>query len=288
MWARVLLGAEVNYFGLGSDDEIPERNLAFKSKNLEFSAYGRFEIIYNRILKHSERKKKPKLVKPYIHLGISFLRYWSETYSLGGGSGDTLAEEPLGYPRWTFTVPTGLGVKFSFSNRVAVSTQLNYRLTFTDYLDKVSELRGNPDKNDAYVSANIMFEYTPGAKRKHPKKPHPKERIESGSGSGADSTKKDDRWQSAPDEKESPDNNTPNERITPEDNPDESTEDIPEEEIEEDNLIPDEENKEDSEDSDENSDEEWDESDDSEWEDDSNDSNDGDDSDEGDWGDDGW
>lgn len=241
MWPRVLLGAEFQYFNMESGDENVTRNLGFKSKNCEFQAYARFEIIYNRILKHSERTKKPKLIKPYFLLGTSMVRYKAETFSIGPGSGDTLAKENVKFPRWSFTIPTGLGFKFSFSRRVALSIQANYRITFTDYLDEVSELRGSTDRKDAYASMNVMLEFTPGAKpyKKKPKKVHRGNDDET-NGTSEPTPGKDSRWIDTPEEEETPSQESEDEVDTPTDadeteeaTPEEEPEDTPEEDEEE-------------------------------------------------------
>lgn len=256
MWARILLGAEFQYFGLGATDEIQERNLKFSSTNYEFTAYGRFEILYDRILKHTERSKKPKLIKPYMHLGMSMLHYKASAIPNGPGTGDSSAVEGISYPKWTFVIPTGLGVKFSFSHRMALSAQVSYRISFTDYLDQVSELRGSPEKKDSYASFNVMFEFTPGARpnKKRPKRAHETEsNSPSSTGSNSDNTKT-----STPttDSIETPNNSDEN-LLKDDEVPDET---IPDDEIEENENLNDEDL--DPIDDQNNSDDEWD---DSEW-----------------------
>lgn len=169
LWPRVLFGTEIKLLKLKSEDRLPERNIGFKSSNFMFYGYGRFELLQRKVIRHSQRKLPPKLIKPYLHAGISYTNYSVESFDLDGGT-ISLPEEKKDYPLKMVTLPVGLGFRFSPSYRFTVSTQLSYHITFNDYLDEVSVERGSADKNDALAQLDIVLEWAPWGRRLKPKK----------------------------------------------------------------------------------------------------------------------
>ena len=166
LWPRVYFGAEFNYFSLEATDEQTEnRSYSFTSKNYELLALGRYYFVEDIIRKHHDIKKKPKFLKPYGTLGIG-LNYLNPTAT--GIINDTLYDlnefEEQSYPKLILAIPVGIGFQFDVSKRVHVIAEGLYRLTFSDYVDGVSET-ANKGANDSYMSFNLKVQYNPFAKR---------------------------------------------------------------------------------------------------------------------------
>lgn len=158
IWPRVFLGAELDVFGLNATDKDPARNISFTSRNIGLSAYTDFYLREDIVRRHQDLVNGFKLFRPYVHAGITALNYNVEA---------TVSEED--FPRTTLLFPIGLGANFHLTHRVNVQIEGLYHVSFTDYLDGVSE-NGNPDRNDAFATLRAKVIYTPFARRMKPKK----------------------------------------------------------------------------------------------------------------------
>lgn len=158
IWPRVFLGAELDIFGLNATDKDPARNISFTSRNIGLSAYTDFYLREDIVRRHQDLVDGFKLFRPYVHVGLTALNYNVDA---------TVSEES--FPRTTILLPLGLGANFHLTHRVKVQIEGIYHVTFTDYLDGVSE-NGNPDRNDAFATLRAKLIYTPFARRMKPKK----------------------------------------------------------------------------------------------------------------------
>ena len=177
------------------DPNLVNRNLHFKSDITEFALLLEINFYSFRIGDTYER------FTPYVFGGIAqftmnpMAQYegtWFELQTLHteGQTADGYAKE---YKRSQFAIPFGVGVKYAFADRLALSLEWGMRKTSTDYLDDVSGLyanpldvrqtsgrlgedlsdrsiqpvgpndtnsgvyRGNPDNNDWYVYSGLML-----------------------------------------------------------------------------------------------------------------------------------
>jgi uncharacterized membrane protein YgcG len=172
---RIIVGGEFNYFTLSADDEVLSRSISFTSSNFEFIGYGRFYIIDDIIRVARDRSRKPKIFKPYVSLGAGLMYYNPTSFYTPNPLYDTLPhlEEGVGYPRIGFMIPLGVGISWFISHKISLITEVNYRYTFSDYLDDVGAVRGNPGKKDAYALVSLKLQYTPNpikGKKKKSKK----------------------------------------------------------------------------------------------------------------------
>ena len=194
LWPKVFIGGELDYFGLNGKDKHASRGFEFTSKNIEIAGYINFYLVEDIIRRHSDLNKKTKMVKPYVYLGISAMRF-DVTDNVG----------EINSPKFTGLVPVGLGVLFDITPRINVKVDAVYKIGFSDYLDGVSE-RANPDANDAYGMARIKLVYTPKARRRKPKKikvdPAEREKWNQIMNGGGDTTNTDN---STPDVDATPD-----------------------------------------------------------------------------------
>lgn len=177
--------AAIDYQNLkmGASDALATRAYAFSSTNHEFTAYVRYDFIKDIILKHYHMDQKPRFIKPFMKLGIGALLYNS-----------TVAEAVVGFDTTGYAnaasgiaivIPVGLGVSFSFSNKVSLLVDANYRYCFSDNLDAYN----NSVNNDGYLTANVTLTISPWAKRLKPKQRKAPEgtRVPSSGGSAAPS-----------------------------------------------------------------------------------------------------
>jgi len=110
---------------------------------------------------------------PYVLAGAGYAflnikRDWSgvnrSIYSAGSHGGNGLAEDSAHkVPKGVFVLPIGIGVKYSFAPNWAVTTELTYRYTFSDYIDGFSKA-ANPSSPDGYYSFTVGLAYTFGQK----------------------------------------------------------------------------------------------------------------------------
>ena len=122
------------------------RNLSFESDLFEFS--GQVEFNFARGKNNYKVKNGGNGVIPYVFTGIAVYKFnplarlnnqWYELQPLATeGQGTTQHNDRKKYALTQISVPLGIGLKFSASNKVSFGIELGARKTFTDYLDDVS------------------------------------------------------------------------------------------------------------------------------------------------------
>ncbi len=139
--SRLSARIEATYFVIeGSDGNAPDssfqrqRNLSFKSRNIEFQLNG---IYY--IKRYRGDYYKRWVFDPYIFCGIGYM-FYNPTASLGNETFSLrkAQTEGLVYKKWALTVPAGMGAKFKVNEFLNFNIEFSYHFTFTDYLDDVS------------------------------------------------------------------------------------------------------------------------------------------------------
>jgi hypothetical protein len=159
-----LKGDESKY---SNPDWRQQRNFAFTSPLKEFTALLQWNI--------SGRNFDEQGFMPYIFsgAGVSFInvkpdysRMNTEVFGEGTDVANGLTQDIAnGTPRSTFTVPVGIGVEKSLSNRFSINVETAYRFIFTDYLDGFSKA-ANPKYDDHYHSTSLGIIYKFGNKDK--------------------------------------------------------------------------------------------------------------------------
>lgn len=131
---------------IAGDDEKsgwkPERSLAFTSGINELAGIIEFHFLpyYNGSMKN--------FWTPYIFGGFALLYhkpeisekelrdFGTEGQNYPGDLWDNATRDSYSY--YVFSIPFGVGVKYSFSKHIGASVEWGMRKTFTDYLDDVS------------------------------------------------------------------------------------------------------------------------------------------------------
>ncbi|MCW3089123.1 MAG: thrombospondin type 3 repeat-containing protein [Ferruginibacter sp.] len=139
-----------------------ERNYKFTSPIAEISEL----LVWNMF--DNNGNELGKKFSPYAFggLGVTFLRikrdtsnfnthYFAAATNLVNGLAADLSRMP---PRAILVAPMGLGVEFNLTDRLSLTAETSFRLTFTDYLDGFS-FGANPNKKDFYHSHTIGLLY---------------------------------------------------------------------------------------------------------------------------------
>lgn len=143
---RTAIRGSFTYGTLHGDDAISKvnttRNLNFTSSISDISATFEFNFFDYFIgsLRH--------FVTPYMYGGASVYffnpkaTYNGVTYELHGlsteGQGNAAFPERKAYKRTGFSIPFGIGVKYSINSFIGMSLDWRMHKTFTDYIDDVS------------------------------------------------------------------------------------------------------------------------------------------------------
>jgi hypothetical protein len=179
-------------------DPIVDRNLSFRSDNLELSLMG----IAQLIPEGARFYQRPRF-NPYIFAGIGYLYFNPKAQAPAEYNGQPLPEagewvalqplmtEGVDYKRSALVIPYGIGLNIRISPFFNLVIDGGYRWTFTDYLDDAStvhkdpatfanplaaaladrrpeiglapaeggDIRGNPDRNDGYFLLNAKLEF---------------------------------------------------------------------------------------------------------------------------------
>ncbi|ANE51639.1 DUF6089 family protein [Flavisolibacter tropicus] len=124
------------------------RNLSFNSNIWELAVQGDFN--FYRFLPGDPNYR----FTPYITLGIGVFNYdpyaflGSDKYYLRQlgteGQGSSIYPERKQYSSMAFSVPFGVGMKYSLNERINIGAELVYHFTTTDYLDDVSTTYADP------------------------------------------------------------------------------------------------------------------------------------------------
>jgi hypothetical protein len=193
---------ELNYYRLYSNDVYPQRNLDFRSGNVELYTSAVADLFaYNKHFKFR------KFISPYIFGGIGVTYF--DPHGKDPQDGKWVALRPLktegvAYSPFTMILPVGAGIRLRFKKNMEFIVEGGYRKTFTDHLDDVSasryvntstmspqaarlsmkavnagyeqtylaQPRGNPNSKDDYFIFNIKIRYVIGIAATNLKEKH--------------------------------------------------------------------------------------------------------------------
>ncbi|RYZ55297.1 MAG: hypothetical protein EOP49_03115 [Sphingobacteriales bacterium] len=167
----------VNYGTLYADDKWNQTK-AEKAESVEDDAYqrymrnlsirantweGSFVFEFNPLRMNVDAAVARRRFQPYLLAGVAYFHFkptakyidkagndrgYINLYDLNlEGTGlppELLEDAPEKYDLWQLAVPLGLGVKWDIGRQLALGIEYMYRMTFTDYLDNVSNKYINP------------------------------------------------------------------------------------------------------------------------------------------------
>jgi opacity protein-like surface antigen len=114
-----------------------------------------------------ESKLSRRRMQPYLMAGFSFFHFkpqgeyvnritrqtqWMDLRDLHlEGEGFKIEGAPEQYELWQYAVPLSLGVRWDIGENLGLGVEYTYRMTFTDYLDGVSDRYIDPALFDLYL-----------------------------------------------------------------------------------------------------------------------------------------
>ncbi|SHL39482.1 hypothetical protein [Hymenobacter psychrotolerans] len=162
---RLVIGGEATYFQIGAKDQLAERGLAFRGRNVSGVTFLRYELLRDES-EFASPKRPAALIKPFVKAGAGFLLYNPKSY-IGTLRPDDrtpfLSPERKDYPALAVTAPVGLGIVFRLTPKLNATAEAAYFFTTTDQLDDVSPVSGRSSSslNDGYGLVELKLEYAP-------------------------------------------------------------------------------------------------------------------------------
>lgn len=145
--SRLALGGSVRYYqslrwafrlqysnmNLTSSDQVvgfrPERNLDFVSNVNDIAIMAEFNFM------DYWTGSKRDVFTPYIFAGVSFMTFKST--SVAGVPLQPQHSEGVDYSNYSWSIPFGMGVKYSMTRRIGVTLEWRIHKAFTDYIDDI-------------------------------------------------------------------------------------------------------------------------------------------------------
>ncbi|MFN7117643.1 MAG: DUF6089 family protein [Saprospiraceae bacterium] len=136
-----------------------KRRFSFESQLMEAALLFEWEPFGNWRYRHDSIKFK-KIISPYIFSGgawgMSDPKVRFADFQNGEAPPGVQKDRAVEYPLQHFGVPIGGGIKVDVSRKVLLGVDGGMRLTFTDYIDGVSQSAG-PKYRDFYVFAGATL-----------------------------------------------------------------------------------------------------------------------------------
>lgn len=133
----------IDYLRIEGDDKLSTnparnaRNLNFRNDMFDLGFTGEYFFYTDNDLGNTYRYRNG--FRAYIFAGVG--GYYSNPKALKDGSWvklRPLTTEGVKYSAFGVNIPAGIGFYFTFKKKHRVGYELNYRTTFTDYLDDIS------------------------------------------------------------------------------------------------------------------------------------------------------
>jgi len=169
-WAVKLSGTHGNVKGDAAGSAfLPDRGLSFSSQLTDVSAVAEFNFM--PYFTGSRRDR----ISPYIYAGFSVFFYEPVSNGISlrdmGTEGQNVGYQGrTPYASYNFSIPFGIGAKFSLASRLGIQVYWEMHKTFTDYLDDVSTTyyldgRSIAPNNQAEVMSDPTMNHEPGMQR---------------------------------------------------------------------------------------------------------------------------
>lgn len=140
---RVSLKLALDYLRLEGDDKLSSnparnaRNLNFRNDVFDLAVTGQVFFYEDNDLGNTYRYKNG--FRAYVFAGVGGMYHNPKAYY----NGEWVKLRPLqtegyAYKKVVLNIPVGIGFYFTFEKKHRIGFELNYRTTFTDYLDDIS------------------------------------------------------------------------------------------------------------------------------------------------------
>lgn len=161
-------GLNADYVRLGATEKDPERplNLTFQSEVIALTGNAVLNLMDSYAGSGNYRSSRKRFVVPYAKAGAGIIYYTATSFPSQNKLEDsqTTYDPERDYPAISLVIPFGLGLRFRFSDELAIAPEIIYHITTSDYLDNVGPRLGNPGTNDHYGLFSVKLMYTPVVK----------------------------------------------------------------------------------------------------------------------------
>ena len=145
--------AELMYLRIAGDDKLSTnpgrnaRNLSFTNDMFDLNLQGQFVFYENTDLGSDYRFKLA--FRSYVGIGVGgFYSNPKTKYEGANVKLRPLETEGVAYKALGLSIPATIGFHFTYRKKHRFGWELNWRTTFTDYLDDISQGWGDPSKMD--------------------------------------------------------------------------------------------------------------------------------------------
>lgn len=157
---KISLKAAIDYIRLEGDDKLSAnparqmRNFNFRNDIYDMALTAQYYFYENNDLGNTYRYRNG--FRAYFFGGLGGFYSNPKTYY----KGEWVALQPLmtegkEYNKFVLNIPMGMGFYFTFNKKHRIGWELNYRKTFTDYLDDISGQYPS-DPGDPYLEGLII------------------------------------------------------------------------------------------------------------------------------------
>jgi len=157
---KVSLKLALDYLRLEGDDKLSAnpgrqmRNFNFRNDIYDLNVTAEYFFYENNDLGNTYRYRNG--FRAYIFAGVGAFYNNPKTYYDGQWIAlQPLADEGYQYRHIVMNIPMGVGFYFTFNKKNRIGFEINYRKTFTDYIDDISgSYPSTPSDNDPIVFRN--------------------------------------------------------------------------------------------------------------------------------------
>lgn len=155
---KISVKLALDYLRIEGNDQLSSnparntRNLNFRNDMFDLAVTGQFFFYEDNDLGNTYRYKNG--FRAYAFIGVG--GFYSNPKALYQGSWvklRPLQTEGVAYSPIGVSIPAGLGFYFTFEKKHRIGFELNYRTTFTDYLDDISGNYADPSGMDPTAAA---------------------------------------------------------------------------------------------------------------------------------------
>ena len=157
------LGSELSYVPLGARDHLPERGLAFTSRNGLGTVFFRYDLLADESVFAASNTDAP-VFQAYVQGGVGLLLYNPRSYQGTSRNSSTgyFTPERNDYPALAGAFPIGAGFSVHLFDRWRAGLEGNYYFTTTDQLDDISNKRlgGASVNRDGFGTLMLKLDYS--------------------------------------------------------------------------------------------------------------------------------
>ncbi len=138
-------------------DRLGTRGFSFKGSATDLSLLGEWDL---RGKKRYKNGNFNKLISPYVFGGVG-LGYIDPTTTFNSNFPENqgvLDDKKGDFTPITPVLPMGGGIRLDLSPRITLAAELGLRMTFSDYVDGISQ-SANPSHNDWYMFSGLSLAY---------------------------------------------------------------------------------------------------------------------------------